>query len=81
MKLGTSVRAVNWAFVPSMLCYDAVRIHPRHCGVSAMATKKAARRAKAAPQRKAATRDLTAKSAAAKQVTGGYVMGKGPVPS
>jgi hypothetical protein len=46
-----------------------------------MARKKAARRAKAAPRRKAATRDLTAKSAAAKQVTGGLVMGKGPIPT
>jgi hypothetical protein len=64
-----------------MLCYDAARIHPRHCGVSAMAKKKAARRAKAAPGRKAAVRDLAAKSAAAKRVTGGLVMGKGPVPS
>lgn len=46
-----------------------------------MAKKKAARRAKAAPRRKAATRDLSAKSAAAKQVIGGLVLGKGPIPT
>jgi hypothetical protein len=43
--------------------------------------KQAARRSKTAPRRKVVLRDLATKRGAAKHVTGGLVIGKGPLPA